>query len=44
MLAAVRQKAAALIHVNKEFKFLFRDEFKDLTLEQIQDKLPELFL
>jgi len=43
-MAAAKQNNYALDYVQEEFKFLFREEFRDLTLEEIKVKVPELFL
>ena len=43
-LAAVRQVKSALKCVRTDLKFLFKEEYKNLTLRQIQVLVPELFL
>ena len=44
VFAAVKQCKGAIDFARDDFKFLFNEEFKGLTLDEIKNKAPEMFL
>ena len=44
VFTAVKRCKGAIKFTQEEFRFLFDEEFKGLTLDEIKDKAPEMFL